>query len=183
MENALRTLVLFALAGAAVSAGAWFVAWRLDPRRRLRRAMRRVIAREPDAEAISATQGRAIGLDLEGAGLVILWDVGASGLVFGFDEIEGAELIVDGEVKASVRRGEPVRALDRLDPLVDSVCLRLMFDTPRWPEFELDLNETPGAGEEALREGRRWLAQLGTVLRRADRKRARAEAAAQATSA
>jgi len=176
MENALRTLVLFALAGAAVSAGAWFVAWRLDPRRRLRRAMRRVTGREPDSEAISPAQGRALGLDLENAGLVILWDVGASGLIFRFDEIEGAELIVDGEVKASVRRGEPVRALDRIDPLADSVCLRLMFDTPRWPEFELDLNEAPGASEEALREGRRWLAQLAAVLRRTERARARAEA-------
>lgn len=179
MENALRTLILFALAGAAVSMGAWFVSWRLDPRRRLRRAMRRVLAREPDSEAVSAAQGRALGLDLENAGLAILWDVGASGLVFGFDEIEGAELIVDGEVKASLRRGEPVRALDRLDPLVDSVCLRLMFDEPRWPEFELELNQTPGAGEEALREGRRWLTQLGAVVRRTPRPRA-AEAAAQA---
>jgi hypothetical protein len=180
MENALRTLVLFALAGAAVSAGAWLVAWRLDPRRRLRRAMRRVLEREPDSEAISPAQGRAVGLDLENAVLAILWDVGASGLIFGFDEIEGAELIVDGEVRASVQRGEPLRALDRLDPLVDKVCLRLMFDTPRWPEFELDLNEAPGAGEEALREGRRWLTQLGAVLRRTERSRARAEAAAQA---
>lgn len=180
MENALRTLILFALAGAAVSMGAWFVSWRLDPRRRLRRAMRRVLAREPDSEAVSAAQGRALGLDLENAGLAILWDVGASGLVFRFDEIEGAELIVDGEVKASLRRGEPVRALDRLDPLVDSVCLRLMFDEPRWPEFELELNQTPGAGEEALREGRRWLTQLGAVVRRAERAQPRAEAAAQA---
>jgi hypothetical protein len=180
MENALRTLVLFALAGAAVSVGAWIVAWRLDPRRRLRRALRRVLGREPDSEAISAAQGRALGLDLTSAGLAVLWDVGASGLVFRFDEIEGAELIVDGEVKASVRRGEPVRALDRLDPLVDSVCLRLLFDTPRWPEFELDLNEHPGAGEAALREGRRWLAQLGAVLRRTERARPRAETAAQA---
>ena len=180
MENALRTLVLFALAGAAVSVGAWFVAWRLDPRRRLRRALRRVLPNEPDAEAIAPKQGRAIGLDLEHAGLAILWDVGVSGLIFRLDEIDGAELIVDGEVRASVRRGEPVRALDRLDPLVDSVCLRLMFDTPRWPEFELELNQTPGAGEDALREGRRWLTQLGAVLRRVERARPRAEAAQEA---
>lgn len=180
MENALRTLVLFALVGAAVSVGAWFVAWRLDPRRRLRRALRKVLGREPDSEAISAGQGRALGLDLENAGLAVLWDVGASGLVFRFDEIEGVELIVDGEIKACVRRGEPVRTLDRLDPLVDSVCLRLVFDTPRWPEFELDLNQHPGAGEAALREGRRWLAQLGVVLRRTERARPRTETAAQA---
>jgi hypothetical protein len=177
MENVLRTLVLFALAGAAVSVGAWFVAWRLDPRRRLRRAMRRMLGREPDSEAISPAQGRALGLDLENAGLAVLWDVGASGLVFRLEEIEGAELVVDGEVKASVRRGEPACALDRLDPLVESVCLRLMFDTPRWPEFELELNTAPGAGEAALREGRRWLTQLAAVVRRTDRARARAEAA------
>ena len=60
MENALRTLILFALAGAAVSMLAWMVAWRLDPRKRLRRALRKVLGREPDAEAVAAHQGRAL---------------------------------------------------------------------------------------------------------------------------
>jgi hypothetical protein len=166
MENALRTLILFALAGAAVSMAAWAIAWRLDPRRQLRRALRRILGGEPDTEAVSARQGRALGLDVQGGGLAALWNKGASGLVYRFHEIEGAELIVDGEVKARVHRGEPIRALDRLDPLVEHVSLRLLFDTPRWPEFELDLCDQPGLGEEALREGRRWLAHIGSLLKR-----------------
>jgi hypothetical protein len=167
MESALRTLILFALAGAAVSVAAWTIAWRLDPRRQLRRALKRVLGREPDAEAISPAQGRALGLDLESGGLAVLWDRGASGLVYRLEEIEGAELIADGEVKARIHRGEPVRALDRIDPLVESVCLRLTFDVARWPEFELELNDDPNGAEEALREGRRWLARFATVVKRA----------------
>jgi hypothetical protein len=172
MEQAIRTLVLFALAGAGVSVAAWLVAWRLDARRKLARALKRVLGREPDALALSPHQGRALGLDVEGGGLATLWDAGASGLVYRLEELDGAEMIVDGEVRARVYRDEPARALDRLDPLAERVTLRLVFDTPRWPEFELDLLDQPGAGEEAMREGRRWLAQIGALLKRTPRRTA-----------
>lgn len=172
MENAIRTLILFALAGAAVSVAAWVIAWRLEVKRRLKRTLRRVLGAEPDAETLSPLQGRALGLSVDGQGLAALWDKGASGLVYRFDEIEGAELIIDGEVKARVHRSEPAKALDRLDPLAERVSLRLLFDTPRWPEFELDLLSEPGAGEAAVREGRRWLAHISTLLKRQALRRA-----------
>ena len=151
MESALRTLVLFALAGALVSVAAWATAMYLDARRRLRRALKRVLGREPEAEIIAPHQGRAIGIDFEHPGLAALWDRGATGLVYRFEEIEGAELIVDGEVRARVRRDEPSRPLDQLDPLAEQVVLRFVFNTPRWPEFELDLHEHSEAGRGRAR--------------------------------
>jgi hypothetical protein len=169
MEAALRTLVMFALAGAAVSVATWAAAAYLDARRRLKRTLARTLGREPDAWIVAPAQGRAAGLDLEGASLAVLWDRGISGLVYRFDEIDGAELLIDGKVRARVRRDEPPQPLDHLDPLAERVTLRLEFDDPRWPEFELDLHEHLGPGEEAVREGRRWLAQIQAVVRRSVR--------------
>ena len=177
METALRTLVLFAFAGAVVSVAAWATAVYLDARRRLRRALKRALGAEPEAEIIAPRQGRAAGVDFGVGGLAVLWDHGAAGLVYRFEEIEGAELIINGEVRARVRRDEPPKPLDHLDPLAEDVVLRLVFDTPRWPEFELDLHDHAGPGEEAVRDGRRWLAHVQAVLRKTARRQAKAAAA------
>lgn len=166
MEAALRTLVLFALAGAVVSVAAWGAALYLDPRRRLKRALKRALGGEPEAELLAPAQGRAAGIDFQAGTLAVLWERGAAALVYRFEEIDGAELIVDGEVRARARRDESPRPLDHLDPLAERVTLRLVFDAPRWPEFELDLHEPFGPGEAAVREGRRWLAHVQAVLRR-----------------
>jgi hypothetical protein len=179
MEAALRTLILFALAGALVSIATWGAALHLDPRRRLKRALKRTLRREPEAEVLAPAQGRAVGIEFVEGTLAVLWERGAAGLVYRFDEIDGAELIIDGEVRARVRRDEAPRPLDQLDPLADRVTLRLMFDAPRWPEFELDLHEHLGPGEAAVREGRRWLAHIQAVVRRTAKARARSQAQAQ----
>jgi hypothetical protein len=99
--------------------------------------------------------------------------MGDSGLVYRLDEVEGAELIVDGEVAARVRRGEAGRPLERLNRMAEHVALRLIFADPRHPDFELELkgerDAEVGAGapaEEAVRQGRRWLAHVDSILRR-----------------
>ena len=93
-----------------------------------------------------------------------------AGLVYGFVEIDGAEIIVDGHVVARVRRGETRKSLDILAPEAEQVVLRLMFADARHPEFELALwdaalpvqTSSPG---EALRLGRRWLSHLEALLK------------------
>jgi hypothetical protein len=172
META-RTLALLLLAGAGLSLAAWWVAWWRKPGRRLRRALRRVLNRTPDAQAISPGEGRAAGLDVTGGQVAVLWDLGDSGLVFAFREVEGAELTIDGEVAARVRRGEAAKPLDRVSRTAERVALRLLFTDARWPEFELDLavgdaldaatGETP---EDVVKRGRRWLAHIDAIVRR-----------------
>ncbi|WP_373852827.1 hypothetical protein [Brevundimonas abyssalis] len=100
----------------------------------------------------------------------MLWDRGANGLVYDFDEIDGAEMIVDGHVLARVRRGEARRALDVMAPDAGQVVLRLMFADPRHPEFELDLwnvstGASTGSPPEALRLGRRWLSHVEALMK------------------
>lgn len=183
MGELVRVLLLILLAGAALTAAGLFASWWMEDARRLRRALRRALGSAPDSAAIAAGAGRAAGLDFASESLAVLWDRGAAGLVYAFDEVEGAELIVDGRVSARVRRHEPRRDLEELPPDAEAVTLRLVFADPRWPEFELDLFG-PGDGgaadpADAMRLGRRWLAHLEAVLRRPPRPPAVAVGAAE----
>ena len=170
MAEALRLILLVALAAAAGTTAVLGLAWWMEPERRLRRAMLKSLGAPAETEAVSPAEGRAAGLDFEGGQLAVLWDRGAQGLVYAFEEIEGGEVIVDGHVLARVRRGEPRKALDVAAPDAEQVVLRLMFADARHPEFELDLwNATAaaptGSPAEALRLGRRWLSHLDALCR------------------
>ncbi|MGA0544447.1 hypothetical protein ACO2Q1_04175 [Brevundimonas sp. VNH65] len=174
MGEAFRVILLIGLSAAALTTGALLLNWWMEPDRRLRRAMLKSLGRPAETEAFSPLEGRAAGLDFSGGQLAVLWDRGADGLVFAFDEIEGAEMIVDGHVVARVRRGEARKSLDVMAPEASEVTLRLMFLDPRWPEFELSLwnarMAAQGAGSaaspaEALRLGRRWLSHVEALLR------------------
>lgn len=170
MAEALRLFLLVALLAAALTSAVLALSWWMEPERRLRRALPKALGATPEAEAISAAEGKAAALDFEGGQIAVLWDRGGNGLVYAFEEIEGGEIIVDGHVVARVRRGEPRKALDILAPDAVQVVLRLMFADARHPEFELDLwnatspapTNSPG---EALRLGRRWLSHLEALLK------------------
>ncbi|HEV7352325.1 MAG TPA: hypothetical protein VGN74_04275 [Brevundimonas sp.] len=165
-----RLILLLALGAAALTTAALALGWWMEPERRLRRALDRLLGRQGEAQAIAALEGKAAALDFESAQAVVLWDQGAKGLVYAFDEVSGAELIVDGHVVARVRRGEPRRDLDVLAPDAGQVALRLMFDDARDPEFEVALYDvrwptaTHGPGE-ALRLGRRWLSHVEALTK------------------
>ncbi|MGQ3040473.1 MAG: hypothetical protein ACT6TH_06990 [Brevundimonas sp.] len=170
MGEALRVILLVALAAAALTTGALLLAWWMEPVRRMKRALLKSLGAPAEAEAISPAEGRAAGLDFDGAQIAVLWNRGGSGLVYAFEEIDGGEVIVDGHVVARVRRGEARKSLDILAPDAEQVVLRLMFNDARHPEFELalwDSAETVQTGSpgEALRLGRRWLSHLEALLR------------------
>jgi hypothetical protein len=69
-------------------------------------------------------------------------------------------------------RGEPRRLLDRSSGAEREVRLRLLFDEPRHPDFELVLwPARPGRGapskpREAISEANRWIARVEALLRR-----------------
>jgi hypothetical protein len=170
MAEAFRVILLVALAAAALTTGALTLNWWMEPERRLRRAMLKSLGAQAEAEAISANEGRAAGLDFAGGQIAVLWDRGAHGLVYGFDEVEGGEVIVDGHVVARVRRGEQRKALDVMAPDAELVTLRLLFADARYPEFELALWNAMAPGHagsppEAMRLGRRWLSHIEALLK------------------
>ncbi len=170
MDEVLRVILLVALAAAALTTVALTLNWWMEPERRLRRALLKSLGRPAEVEAMSPSEGKAAGLDFDSGQVAVLWDRGAHGLVYGFDEVEGGEIIVDGHVVARIRRGEPRKALDVMAPDAELVTLRLLFADARWPEFELALWNAlapthTGTPPEALRLGRRWLSHLEALLK------------------
>ena len=170
MADALRVVLLVALAAALLTTLALALSWWMEPPRRLRRALLKALAVPPDVEAMSPGEGRACALNFEVEQVVILWSNGAHGLAYAFEEVEGGEIIVDGHVVARIRRGEARKSLDVLAPDAEQVVLRLMFADARHPEFELALWDAAlsvpiGSPAEALRLGRRWLSHLEALLK------------------
>jgi hypothetical protein len=173
MADALRLLILLALAAAGMTAVAALLGWWFEGSRRLRRIVREVVGAKPDVLAVDPAEGRAAALSVDRRGIAAVWDKGSQALLYGFDELEGAELIIDGHVEARVARGEPKRPLDQPGNDAEQVTLRLMFADARYPEFELDLwgpqstfRTRGGSPSDAVRAGRRWLAHADAVLRR-----------------
>jgi hypothetical protein len=141
--------------------------------RRLGRAFRRVLGLAPDATLIARGRGRAAGLSLTTGKIATAWNGGGWCLVYPLEELIGAELSFDGEVVGRVLRGEPRRALERGAAAASEVSLRLLFDDPLNPDFELQLwppakpsKGAPTRVAEAISEANRWLGRIEAVLRR-----------------
>ncbi len=156
-----------------MTALAALLGWWFEASRRLKRIVREVVGVKPDILAIDPAEGRAAALSVDARGIAAVWDRGSHALLYGFDELEGAELIIDGHVEARVARGEPKRPLEAPGKDAEQVTLRLMFADARFPEFELDLwgpqsaYRTRGVSpSDAVRAGRRWLAHADAVVRR-----------------
>jgi hypothetical protein len=173
MDEVGRLLLALALAGAALALLGAAVVWSMDETRRIRRGLKRVLGDSPHSLLIARGRGRAVGCNFSSNHLAICWDAGAWCLVFGLDELVGAELIVDGRVEGRVHRGEDRRAVDRLSGGDAQVRFRLIFNDPRHPDFNLDLwlpddaaRKHAVSSSEAIEEANRWLALVEAILRR-----------------
>ncbi|MEO8113642.1 MAG: hypothetical protein ABI655_04610 [Phenylobacterium sp.] len=139
MNEVSRLLLLLVLAGAALTLLGGAAIWFRDEARQIRRGLKKVLKTEPEALLIARGRGRGAGFRFSANLMAVTWDAGAWCLVYRVDELIGAELIVDGEVLARVHRGEARRPLDALTGADKEVRLRLLFEDPRHPDFDLDL--------------------------------------------
>ena len=168
-----RLFLLLALAGVVVTLLGSAAAWLMDEERHIRRALKRVLKGSAEAVVIARGRGRGAGFNTSTGLMAVAWDAGAWLLIYRLDELMGAEVIVDGQVVARAYRGEPRRALDQTVEHAARVTLRLIFDDPHHPDFDVDLwlagDETrrransPG---DAIQEANRWLARAEAILRR-----------------
>jgi hypothetical protein len=173
MDDVMRLLVLLGLAGIALTAAGGAAIWFTDESRRIRRGLKAVLGREPDALLTARGRGRGVGFNIRNNLLAVTWDAGAWCLVYRIDELSGAELIADRDVVGRAHRGETRRALDSFGDAEERVTLRLLFDDPAHADFALDLwqpedAERRGAlsASDALQEANRWLARIEALLRR-----------------
>lgn len=173
MTDMARLFLLLGLAGTAVTFLGSLALWFLDEPRRIRRALRRVLRSEPEAMVLAKGRGRGAGFSFQTGLAAVAWDRGDWCLIYRIDELIGAELVVDGQVAARVYRGETRRALDQMVSCADQVTLRLLFDDPRNPDFDLDLwlrgdeaRRDDWSPQAAIQEANRWLARADAILRR-----------------
>lgn len=179
MTDMWRLLMMLGLAGTAVTFVGSLALWWLNDERRIRRALRNVLKSEPEAMVVARGRGRGAGFSFASGLLAVAWDRGAWCLLYRIDEVTGAELIIDGQVTAKAYRGEPRRALEQAVSSADQVTLRLVFDDPRNPDFELDLwlrgdeaRRDDWSPRAAIGEANRWLARIEAIVRRPARPQA-----------
>lgn len=174
MKEIPQLLLLVVFAAMAVTAAGSLVAWYMQEVHTLSRAMKRVLGGRPDAMIIAHGRGRAAGFNFANDTCAVAWDAGNWCLVYRIEELAGAEVTVDGIVVARAFRNEPRKALDQTVPDANRVTLRLIFDDPHHPDFELDLwvvgDEIRRRGEAtplgAIKEANRWMARAEAILRR-----------------
>lgn len=173
MNEVARLLLLLVLAGAGLTMLGGAAIWYRDEARHIRRGLKKVLKGDPQAILIARGRGRGVGFRFSVNALAVAWDAGAWCLVYRIDELIGAELIVDGEVLARVHRGEARRPLDTITGADRQVRLRLEFDDPHHPDFDLDLWIPADEGRrkamsapEAVQEANRWIARTEALLRR-----------------
>ena len=181
MDETVRLLLWLALAGAAVTFAGSAAIWFMDEERRIRRAFRHGMKVPADAVIVSVGRGRGAGFSFSRNLAAVAWESGTWCLVYRLEELVGVELIVDGDVRARVYRGETRRALEQTSGGVGQVSLRLIFDDARYPDFELELwgpgdatRRNAPSPVEAIQEGNRWVARAEAILRRAAPARAAA---------
>lgn len=168
-----RLLLLLVLAGVLVTLLGSAAIWLFDEERRIRRALKRVLKAPAEAVILTRGRGRGAGFNFSTGLMAVAWDAGRWLLVYRLDELMGAELIVDGQVLARAYRGEARRALDQSVEHAARVTLRLIFDDPHYPDFDLDLwlagdeaRRRATSPSEAVQEANHWLARAEVVLRR-----------------
>lgn len=180
MDEAARLFALLALVGGALTLAGAACLWFLDEGRRMRRTLAKALGVEPQPLLTARGRGTAVGFDLTGGRMAVTWDRGGWSLTYRLEEFLGAELVLDRQVVARVFRGETRRPLDQYAEPEIRVRLRLLFDDPAHPDFELDLwvdgdDDVRGRldAEAALAEANRWMARLEALLRRAPAARSR----------
>jgi hypothetical protein len=173
MTDMWRLLMMLGLAGTAVTFLGSLALWWHNDERRIRRALSKVLRSEPESMIITQGRGRGAGFSFASSLIAVAWDRGEWCLVYRIDEVIGAELIIDGQVVARAFRGEARRALEQVVSSAGQVTLRLLFDDPKFPDFELDLwlrgdeaRRDDWSPRAAISEANRWLARVEAIVRR-----------------
>ncbi len=173
MSELWRLLLLVTLSASAVTFVGSAAIWFMDEERRIRRALRHVLKGAPETVIIAKGRGRGAGFNFTTNQAAVAWDSGAWCLIYRIDEMMGAELSVDGQVIGRVFRGEQRRAIDQIVQQAAQVTLKLIFDDPRHPDFELDLwlegdqqHRESRSPANAIQEANRWLLRADAIVRR-----------------
>lgn len=168
-----RLFLLLAIAAAGMTFAGSAIAWWSDEGRRMARISRRVLGGRPEGLIVARGRGGAAAFRLASEQVLVMRNWGRDALLYRLHALTGAELIVDDHVAARVMRDEPRRVLDQVNPSASRVTLRLVFDDPRHPDFNLDLwipedarGRDARSPSAAIRDARAWLGRAEAIIRR-----------------
>ncbi len=130
--------------------------------------------RKADVEAVEPVRKCAAAICYALNRIVIVRDFGKKPpRIYPVAELMGIEVFVDDKVVARVLRNGPHKMLDDIAPQVNRVTMRMMFDDPAHPDFELvlwDPHDALTARAEgpraAMETARRWFYHVEAILRR-----------------
>jgi hypothetical protein len=149
--------------------------WSSSPNLRLRRGLRVILSGAPEAVLMAPERGRGVGFNFHSHQVAVTWDAGKWGLLYGLDALQGADVIVDGQVAGSAYRGAMVRPLELVRGAARRVALRFRFDDPVHVDFTLELwqrkkgeRRSGSPPDEAVAEAAHWLGRVDGLLNRSD---------------
>src|SRR5689334_11884785 len=135
MSEITRLLAALGVAGILMTVLAGIARWYNDEGRQVRRGLRKILGGDTHGLLVARGRGRGIGFNFTSSQVAVAWDRGQWGLLYGLDELEGAEAVVDGQVVGRARRGETRRAIDALGGAELKVALRFIFNDVAHPDF------------------------------------------------
>ncbi|MDV6329708.1 hypothetical protein [Asticcacaulis sp. 201] len=127
-----------------------------------------------DVMALEPVRKAAAASSYEGNRVIIVRNFGkVPHKPYTMHELLGIEVFVDDRVVGRVVRGGPVKLLDDIAPVVNRVTMRLIFDDPADPDFELvmwdphdNLTARAEGPRAAMNNARKWFYHVEAVLRR-----------------
>ncbi|MDC7675034.1 hypothetical protein [Asticcacaulis machinosus] len=176
MERFLPTLIILSAAGIAILLILYRV-WnsRVEQPKKLEDELNEALdGTRPDVQALEPVRRAACAIAYNLNRVVIVREFGKIPTrIYPMRELMGIEIFVDSKVVARVLRSGPHKMLDDIAPQVNRVTMRLIFDDPARPDFELvlwDPNDSLTARAEgprgAMETARRWFYHVEAVIRR-----------------
>jgi hypothetical protein len=127
-----------------------------------------------DVMALEPVRKAAAASSYEGNRVIIVRNFGKiPHKPYSMHELLGIEIFVDDRVIGRVVRSGPHKTLDDIAPVVNRVTMRLIFDDPSDPDFELvlwdphdNLTARAEGPRAAMNNARKWFYHVEAVLRR-----------------
>lgn len=129
---------------------------------------------KPEVESIEPVRKAALAISYAANKIVIIRNFGkVPPRLYTINDLLGIEVFINDKIVARVLRSGPHKMLDDIAPEVHRVTIRLIFDDPSHPDYELvlwDPHDALTARAEgpraAMETARKWFYHVEAILRR-----------------
>ena len=148
---------------------------RVEQPRKLEDEVREALAgAKPEVESIEPVRKAALAISYAANKIVIIRDFGKKPTrLYTVNDLVGIEVFVNDKVVARILRSGPHKMFDDIAPEVHRVTIRLVFDDPSHPDYELvlwDPHDALTARAEgpraAMETARKWFYHVEAIIRR-----------------